>query len=265
MIGFDGSPGLAAQLEAGLARLVTVFPEHLAKPTPPAPFEPHQAARNDQFDAIVRAHKRDRLALPIQALIWTGAPHHGFEQMHLRRLAWFVPTMLAAWLERRIGANDLRFGPDDLERILGSTIEVEGWLPWTQEEYDALQAFFAIAIDAALATALPPAQPSRRPLEDGIAVWSDHGPSVPLEVLRVARMLELPREPLVARWVAEPSLDHLLEGVLDPTTSAKHVLAEEAVADRLGEAFFSASGERALRISKAEKNVRRWIARRDEF
>lgn len=175
------------------------------------------------------------------------------------------PDVLAAWLERRIGANDLRFGPDDIERIVGSTVEVEGWLPWRQEEYDALQAFFAIALDAALATALPPPRPSGRPLEDGVAIWSEHGPSVPLEVLRVARALELPLEPLVARWVTEPSVDHLLEAVLDPLTSAKRLLAEETVADRLGEAFFDAAGPRALRLSRAETNVRRWVARRDDF
>ncbi len=68
-------------------------------------------------------------------------------------------------------------------------------------------------------------------------------------------------------WTNDDSglaLDHLLEAVFDPTTSAKHKLAHEAVAERLGEAFFAATGERAIRLSKAENAVRRWISRRAE-
>ncbi|RYE91841.1 MAG: hypothetical protein EOO75_08020 [Myxococcales bacterium] len=96
-------------------------------------------------------------------------------------------------------------------------------------------------------------------------VWSRHSPSVPLEVLRVARAFGVPVEPLVVRWSLDPAplaLDHLLEAVYDTTLPAKRYLSHEAVADRLGEAFFAASGEHALRLSKAEATVRRNIARR---
>lgn len=263
MIGFEGDPERVARLRDVLAGLVAAFPEHLAKSQPPTWFEPHEIAQNDQFDAIVRAHKKDRLGLPIQALLRVGSPHHNFELMPLRRLAWFVPALLGGWLDRATG--DVRV--TDLERICESTAEVEGgWWAWTEEEDAALSSFFDAVLDAALATPLPPARAPERPLEDGLQVWSFHAPSVPLEVLRAARALRVATEPLVLAWVnAETPLagDHLLEAVFDPTAPAKHWLAEEPVADRLADAFFDATGERAIRLSKAEKHVRRWIARRD--
>ena len=101
MIGFDGDAGRAAQLRAALEGLLGVFPEHLAKARPPTWFEGDELVRNELFDAILRAHKRERLAVPIQALRAAGAPYHGFERMHRRRLAWFVPSLLASWLPAR--------------------------------------------------------------------------------------------------------------------------------------------------------------------
>jgi hypothetical protein len=72
--------------------------------------------RNDHFDALLRAHKKDRLAIPIQALRATGAPYHGFDLVHPRRLAWFVPSLLASWLERAPGmAPEPTFGANDGE------------------------------------------------------------------------------------------------------------------------------------------------------
>ena len=99
-------------------------------------------------------------------------------------------------------------------------------------------------------------------------MWSLHSPSVPLDVLRVARALRLTLEPLVVHWALDPAplaLGHLLEAVYDTALASKHYLAHEAVADRLGAAFFDASGERQMRLSKAEKTVRRNIARREDF
>lgn len=248
-----------------------VFPEHLAKARPPIWFDADELVRNDHFDAIVRAHRRDRLALPIQALRATGAAYHGFDRMHLRRLAWFVPSLLASWLDRAPGPGTEAFGAADLEAILGGTTIAEGDEgEWTEEEAAALAAFFEVALDGALATPLAAARTPEieRPREDGVRVWSLHSPSVPLDLLRVARTFAVPLEPLVVRWALDPAplaLDHLLESVFDTTLPAKHYLSHEAVADRLGDAFFEASGERALRLSKAEATVRRNIARRGEF
>ncbi len=270
MIGFDGDPTREADLRAALTGLLAIFPEHLAKARPPTWFDADEMVRNDLFDAILRAHRKERLALPIQALRATGAPYHGFERMHLRRLAWFVPSLLASWLDRAPGPGDEPFGAADLEAILGGTTtdEVDDG-EWTDDEAAALAAFFEVALDAALATPLREARTSDlvRPLEDGLRVWSLHSPSVPLEVVRVARAFGLDLDPLVERWSLDPSplaLDHLLEAVFDTTLPVKHYLSHEAVADRLADAFFEASGDRALRLSKADATVRRNIARRVE-
>ena len=271
MIGFDGRPDLAAGLRGALAGLLTVFPEHLAKPRPPTWFDGDELQRNDHFDAILRAHKKDRLAIPIQALRATGAPYHGFDFVHPRRLAWFVPSLLASWLDRAPGPGDAPFGALDLERIVGDATVVAGDSGlWTDEESLALQAFFRVALDAALETPLrlAPEPTFERPREDGVVVWSLCSPSVPLDVLRVANALRVPVDPLVNQWATDPSplaLDHLLEAVYDPHVASKHYLSYEAVADRLGEAFFEATDERQLRLSKAEVTVRRNIARRSDF
>jgi len=160
------------------------------------------------------------------------------------------------------------FGADEIEDIAANVADGE-W-EFTRAEADALEAFFVLALDAALATPLPPAREPAiaRPLEDGVRVWSLHSPSVLLEVLRVARALRVSVGPLVYRWTEDPSaraLDHLLESVYDTVIPAKHLLAWESVADRLGEAFFGAAGERQQRLSKAEATVRRNIARRDDW
>lgn len=261
MIGFDGDPSLEARVREALLAVLDAFPEHLAKPQPPTWFEPDEIAHNDQFDALLRAHKKDRLAIPVQALLRVGAPHHNFELMPLRRLAWFVPSLLAAWLDRA----DLP--TEDLERICASTAELEGhWWAWTEEEAAALATFFGAALEAALATPLPPSRDPKRPLEDGLQVWSFHAPSVPLDVVRAAKALRVEIEPLLLAWVNEETplaLAHLLEAVFDPTVPAKRFLAFEPVADRLGDAFFEATGPEATRWSRAEVHVRRWIARRD--
>jgi hypothetical protein len=263
MRGFDGDSERAEALRASLVALLDAFPEHLAKARPPTWFDGDELARNDQFDAILRAHKRERLEIPIQALRATGAAYHGFEQMQPRRLAWFVPSLLASWLDRAPGPGEEPFGASDIEAIVGGPTE------WTDEEAAALDAFFEAALDAALATPLREAREpeAERPLEDGIRVWSLHSPSVPLEVLRVARALDVDFEPLVMRWALDDSplaLDHLLEAVWDTKLASKHFLSHEAVAERLGSAFFEATGERQVRLSKAEATVRRNIARRED-
>lgn len=272
MLGFDGDPERASRLRAELVALLDVFPEHIAKPRPPTWFDADELVRNDQFDAILRAHKKDRLAIPIQALRATGTPYHGFECVHPRRLAWFVPSLIASWLDRAPGPWTEPFGAKDVDGIVGSamTPESEDW-EWTDEEAAALAGFFEIALDAALATPLRAPQATAeevRPREDGVRVWSLHSPSTPLDVLRMARALRVPLEDLVIRWALDPSplaLDHLLEAVYDTTIASKHYLSHEAVADRLGSAFFDATGERQARLSKAETTVRRNIKRRESM
>lgn len=270
MIGFDGDPARLSALHAALRALLEVFPEHLAKP-PPATWrglEPLE--RDEQFDAILRAHKRDRLAIPVQALRATGAPYHGFERMPPRRLAWFVPTLLASWLSRAPGSASEPFGAGDLEEILENAATDDGEDGgFTADESTALASFFEIALDAALATPLREgrAPAPERPLEDGVRVWSVHSPSVPLDVVRVARAFGVDSDDLLVRWALDDTalaLDHLLEAVFDASIASKHYLSHEAVADRLAAGFFTAAGERQIRLSKAEATVRRNIRRRQD-
>lgn len=268
MLGFEGNPTRSAALRSALTGLLEVFPQHLPKPQHPTWFSPDELLRNEQFDAILRAHKKDRLTLPIEALRATGAPHHGFELLHPRRLAWLLPSILASWLDGAPSRTRDVFGADEIEAIVADVVD-EAWA-WTSEEDAALAQFFQLALEAALATPLRPAQPPaiERALEDGVRVWSRHSPSVPLDVLRVAKALRVSVGPLIHRWSVdetELALDHLLEAVYDTHTPSKRLLAWEPIADRLGAAFFHASGERQTRLSKAEATVRRNIARREDY
>jgi hypothetical protein len=263
--GFDGDPLRASALRKSLMGLLDVFPEHLAKPQHPTWFEPDEIVRNEQFDAILAAHRKDRLAFPIEALRATGAPHHGFDLLHPRRLAWFVPSLVASWLDGAPSRARDVFGADEIEEVVSGVVD-DDW-EWTSDEDAALADLFERALDAALATSLRPARAPAvpRPLEDGVRVWSLHSPSVPLDVLRVAKALRVPLGPLVDRWAADPSplaLEHLLEAVYDTVVPAKRLLAWESVADRLADGFFATFGERQERFAKAEKTVRRNIARR---
>ena len=95
----------------------------------------------------------------------------------------------------------------------------------------------------------------------------DSSPSVPLDVLRVARALWVPVEPLVRRWTTDPSplaLEHLIEAVYDTVVPSKRLLAWETVADRLADGFFGSTGERQERFAKAEATVRRNLGRRSD-
>lgn len=266
MNGFDGDPDRAAALRAALQHLLEVFPEHLPKPHHRAWPEARDMVRNEQFDAILAAHRRDRLGLPIEALRATGGPHHGFELLHPRRFAWFVPSILASWLDGAPSRDNDAFGAAEIEAIAAGVAD-DDW-GWSSDEDEALADYFARALDAALATKLRAAREptAPRPLEDGVRVWSLHSPSVPLDVLRVARALHVPLEPLADQWAADPTplaLEHLLEAVYDTLVPAKHLLAWTSVAERLADGFFASTGERQTRFAKAEAAVRRNIARRE--
>lgn len=244
-------------LRAELSRLLDVFPQQLSKAPPETIFDREELARNEQFDAILRAHRKHRLDLPIEALRRSGAPTHNFDSMPPRRLAWFVPSLLASWLDPAVS-----FSISDLEEVCAGNTE------FSEPESEALAAFFETALAAALETPLPSAREPDRALQDGLQVWSRHFPSAPLEVLRAAKALDVPLDPLVGQWARDPSPlagDHLLEAVFDPTVASKHYLSDEAVADRLANAFFEATGEKQLRLSKAEKKVRLDIERRTDF
>ena len=61
--------------------------------------EPGLAAQRDRFDSVIREHRRRRLDLPVHE-IWDESFGHGSALVHgsLRRLAWFIPSILSASL-----------------------------------------------------------------------------------------------------------------------------------------------------------------------
>jgi hypothetical protein len=195
--------------------------------------------------------------------------------MHLRRLAWFIPSLLAAWLEAGPRYPFGRFNAADIARILSDTAIIEGdtWA-WTEKEAAALGSFFEAALLAALATPLRPAMPSeeleRRRAGDltgasaAASLEADveremHELGRALETIELAFAMHVPIEPLVERWMAEPqreALEHLLAGFRSARADeAAGLLAFEVVGDRLAKAFLVASGPLADEIARAEALV----------
>src|SRR5262249_50706578 len=142
-----------------------------------------------QFDAIVRAHEKERLAMPIAALEASGAPYHNFLFMHLRRLAWFVPSLLSMWLDAPPALTTI--GPI-LRAAAG--LEVDAWR-WEPREEAALGSFFDVVLRAVLATPVEAAA--------GRA----------LETVRLAAAMHVSVTPLLETWMSERATlaeDHLL-------------------------------------------------------
>lgn len=264
MIGFDGDATRSTALWKALEGVLDAFPEHLAKPINPTWFDPDEVERNKRFDAIVRAHKHKRLRIPIAALLCEGAPYHGFDLMHLRRLAWFVPSLLAAWLEAAPKSPLGRFLASDVGRIF-SDVDVEGdaWT-WTESEAAALASFCDAALLAALATPLRPPPAGTETIEHapGVALLEallerqlrEQGRA--LETIELAAALRVPIRPLVTRWMDDPrpdTLDHLVAPFRSiRADEAARLLAYDAVDDRLARAFLDASGACAEEIARAE-------------
>jgi hypothetical protein len=276
VFGFDGDPSRLARLREELSRVHDAFPRHLEKALPPAWFDAEDMARNQRFDAIVRAHKNNRLELPIVAIQHEGTPYHNFSLMHLRRLAWFVPSLLAAWSRADSSFPFGRLRGRELTSILASTEIVEGpdW-SWTTSEVAALSSFFEAALLAALATPLVRAEPASvrklQALQDSgrviealelAADLDSTSAGRALETLDLAAAMHVPDAPLADAWANEPTTlaeDHVLVALDDALPDRRPLLARASVADRLSHAFFEATGERAEKLSAAEALVRAWL------
>ena len=142
---------VVADLEAALAHVDRVFQPHYRKPVPlcmycdlsPAAYA--QSPEMARFDAVVRAHRARRLIMPIHG-IWDISLGHTLGIFHndIRRLAWFVPPLLATTLDEahRTRALEivLRAG---LETSFVTTFEsYPGDPPWfTDAELTALDDF----------------------------------------------------------------------------------------------------------------------------
>lgn len=250
MIGFDGDEERQRRLRAELDAVLAAFPRYLEKSRSPTWFDPGEVAMNDRFDAIVRAHAKDRLRLPVVALSREGATYHNLSFTHLRRLAWFVPSLLAAWLEAPPAFLLGRFGATSIKQFFEDMEIVEGkvW-GWNEREAAALASFFDAALSAALATPAPP--PPADPF-DGL-------PPRAFETVRLAEIMHVPTRPLVEAWVREhtPLADRQLADAFDGDAHlASRLLSHGGFLGRLETAFFASEGERAARLSAAIEMVR---------
>lgn len=96
---------MPTSLEAALTRVDQVFEPHYRKPQQLCMYCDFSAAGlarspdMQRFFEIVRAHRAHRLTMPIEA-IWSTSLGHTLGIFHddVRRLAWFVPAVLAATL-----------------------------------------------------------------------------------------------------------------------------------------------------------------------
>jgi len=250
MIGFDGDSARRARLRTELEAVLAAFPIHVEKSRPPTWLDPDEVARNDRFDAIVRAHVKDRLRLPVVALSLEGTPYHNFSLIHLRRLAWFVPSLLATWLDAppafplgRFTARGMAWIFEDMEIVEG-----KGWA-WNERETNALASFFEAALSAALATPAPP--PPADPF--------DTLPVRAFETVVLAEIMHVPTAPLVEAWVRERTAiadAHLAAAFDGDAHLASRLLAHGGFLERLETAFFASEGERASRLSAAVEMLR---------
>ncbi len=245
------------RLAPELAELLRVFPAHPERAQLLTMYDrdPEDRPDWDAFEAFVRAHKRDRLAMPIVGLVrWNRRTIHG----SFRRFAYFVPTILGAclteqppeWLSWDSAArwvSDAR----DAEAIYHAEYGAASPRDFTEEERHAMSGFFAAAVRETVHGPLP---------EQG------------LEVLECATRFDAyPRDVLLA-WVAlddvdaEAALVHAIGTCLSDSSRsiAYPVVVHETVRASLEQRFLASTDpKRAAALSDAEAALSahvRWSA-----
>lgn len=292
MDGFDGSAARRAQLTAAVHDLDAVFPDVAERGVvePYALTYPEDTAREHAADAIYRAWKKRRLEMPLGAFTTaTWSAQDAFVRYSVRRLAFFVPRLLADWVEPD-GLTTTRWLfelVDEAERrarALALRGEAAAPAPtpapaqaqaqgWTREELEALARFFAAAMSAALATERKrPEDPMRlveRALQLASTEYSTPSPprlrlvNVPEEVLTLAARFGVAVDPLVDGLLAEET--DIADGYLVEIATAEELPASppwtddllRRLADHLGARFFAATDPaHAKRFSDAEQHLR---------
>jgi len=110
--------------------------------------EPEAAAALARFEGVIRAHRRERLALPVRA-IWEESLGHGsaMVQGSIRRLAWFVPAILAESLTGGFAETMQRFASLALEGLHGERVYHEASpRDFVPAELRALETFLCAAV-----------------------------------------------------------------------------------------------------------------------
>lgn len=237
------------RLAAELAELVRVFPAHPERAHLLTMYDRDDEDRPDwdAFEAFVRAHKQDRLAMPAMQLIaWRTRTIKG----SFRRFAYFVPTILAAcvsestdgWLTWRSASSwlaEARSGESFYHAEYGSPVPRD----FTEDERRAMSAFFAAALRETV-----------------------HGPSPDeaLDVLVCAAAFDAhPRDVLLA-WIALGDVDAeaaLARAVPEVLGNSRHTKLHAAVADErvraaLEQRFLASTDpKRAAALSELEAVV----------
>jgi len=134
-----------------LEELLRVFPAHAERPRLLTMYDRDDEDRRDwdAFEAVVRAHKRKRLDMPIVLLErWHERTIHG----SFRRFAYFVPSILAAclpeaadggpWTSAASWVRDAR----SAEALYHATYGSKTPRGFKDDERQALRAFFGAAV-----------------------------------------------------------------------------------------------------------------------
>ncbi len=195
----------------------------------------------ERFEAIVRAHRADRLTLPVHALVPIELGHgSGVLHRDLRRLAWFLPAFLATSV--REGESFVQTMMT-LVRLLDEARGLlrapeEAWRCFRDEEGAALTGFLVAAASGALSD---PAG------EEELAAS-----------VAVAHAAGLDLGPFAAAWLALAATDSharhhlhaLVACVLDPTAWGGAPLSPWPSGTAL---------EKPLRAVLVREDVRAWL------
>jgi hypothetical protein len=110
--------------------------------------EPEVAGQFARFEGIVREYRRRRLELPVQT-IWDESFGHGSALVHgsVRRLTWFVPSILAASLAGGFAETLRRLAGFSLEAVEGErTYHADSPRDLIPSERRALEGFLVAAV-----------------------------------------------------------------------------------------------------------------------
>lgn len=262
--GFDGSPARLERVREALAHVDRAFPQHLEAARVPGLLYPEDVERNERLDAIVRSHEAPRLAFDTSVL--QGGEGGDHASMQLRRFAWFVPALLASWLESRPLPPFARLHGHVIQSMLEeATIAEEDDASWQPREAVALASFFDAALVAALATPIASLAAAPSPMPFSLEPEVGAAPRS-LETIELAVAMRVPPAPLVTRWLEErtPFADEHLSSAVSSPTGGWSLLAEARVVQHLAEAAARSSGARAARYEEAASRLRRYASTRHD-
>jgi hypothetical protein len=271
-----------ANLAAALAQLDAVFPRAAERGEVDryTPRYPEDVALDRHADAVYRAWKHRRLEMPLGAFAPSRWAQDIFVRYSIRRLAFFVPALLADW----VAAEGLTDAPwqialiEEAERR-ETAMRGDAARRFTDEEQRALACFFDAALRVALAHGSQRVGVAKEPV-DAAEMFSrwwalPHGESCSPtayrprsassaeSVIELATFYHVPIDPLFDVWLGDASRvaeQQLLDTVVADVPLRPPVWTPvriERAADHLARRFFDETDrEWAERLSSAEAITR---------